>query len=159
MTDIDSSPSSAPEIELLYQEFGDWLLAYARMIDGVRAEDLVQDAFASIAHRLRRPPPVQNPRGYLVRCVQNAATKDRKTPLSLFRLFRSDTHYDRYADPDLARHIGQLPPQQRSCIALRYGHDLTIPAIAELLELHPSTVKTHLTRGLESLRRDLGHSA
>jgi RNA polymerase sigma-70 factor (ECF subfamily) len=50
------------------------------------------------------------------------------------------------------RHLDQLSAQQRTALVLRYGHDLPVPEIAEMLGVEPATAKTHLVRGLARLR-------
>ena len=51
----------------------------------------------------------------------------------------------------LAR-LGDLPAKQRAALVLRYGHDLPVPEIAEMLGVEQATAKTHLVRGLARLR-------
>ncbi len=48
--------------------------------------------------------------------------------------------------------LDQLSAQQRTALVLRYGHDLPVPEIAELLGVELATAKTHLVRGLARLR-------
>ncbi|MGE0868074.1 MAG: RNA polymerase sigma factor [Kofleriaceae bacterium] len=48
--------------------------------------------------------------------------------------------------------IENLSPQQRTALVLRYGHDLPVAEVAELLGVELATVKTHLVRGLARLR-------
>jgi RNA polymerase sigma-70 factor (ECF subfamily) len=45
-----------------------------------------------------------------------------------------------------------LSAQQRTALVLRYGHDLPVGEIAELLGVELATAKTHLVRGLARLR-------
>ncbi len=166
--DVASSPLAEPPLSMsdhprvlpddpqaLTDQFHDWLLSYARMLDVDRAEDAVQEAFAALISRQRRPPPVENARGYLVRVVQRSVTRRRRSP---FRLPASRDHYDQYPDPDLARAIASLPERQQACLALRFGHDLTIAAIAEHLELTESTVRSYLARALDRLGKLLGET-
>lgn len=65
------------------------------------------------------------------------------------------------ADSALAAHeaktallgwLGQLSPQQCAALVLRYGHDLPVGQVAELLGVELATAKTHLVRGLARLR-------
>ena len=51
----------------------------------------------------------------------------------------------------LAR-LDRLPPQQRTALVLRYGHELPVPEVAALLGVELATCKTHLVRGLARLR-------
>ena len=48
--------------------------------------------------------------------------------------------------------LDQLSAQQRTALVLRYGHDLPVGEIAELLGVELATAKTHLVRGLARLR-------
>jgi RNA polymerase sigma-70 factor, ECF subfamily len=48
--------------------------------------------------------------------------------------------------------LDDLAPQQRTALVLRYGHDLPVAEVAELLGVEHATVKTHLVRGLARLR-------
>ncbi|GEL77632.1 RNA polymerase sigma factor SigW [Tenuibacillus multivorans] len=48
-----------------------------------------------------------------------------------------------------------LPPKYRAVIVLKYVRDLPLQEIAEVLELPMGTVKTHLHRGREALRKKL----
>ncbi len=140
---------------VLSDQFHDWLLSYARMLDIDRADDAVQEAFTALISRQRRPPPVENARGYLVRVVQRHVTQRRRLR---FRLPAADDHYDSYPDPDLAMAIAGLPERQQACLALRFGHDLTIAAVAEHLDVTESTVRSYLTRALTKLAKVLGDS-
>ena len=48
--------------------------------------------------------------------------------------------------------LDDLSAQQRTALVLRYGHDLPVPEIAEMLGVELATAKTHLVRGLARLR-------
>jgi RNA polymerase sigma factor (sigma-70 family) len=52
----------------------------------------------------------------------------------------------------LLRSLDDLSPQQRTALVLRYGHDLPVPEVAQLLGVELATAKTHLVRGLARLR-------
>jgi RNA polymerase sigma-70 factor (ECF subfamily) len=52
----------------------------------------------------------------------------------------------------LMTRLDRLPPQQRTALVLRYGHDLSVPEVAALLGVGLATCKTHLVRGLARLR-------
>ncbi|MCA9674115.1 MAG: sigma-70 family RNA polymerase sigma factor [Myxococcales bacterium] len=45
-----------------------------------------------------------------------------------------------------------LPAKQRAALVLRYGHDLSVPEVAQMLGVELATAKTHLVRGLARLR-------
>lgn len=48
--------------------------------------------------------------------------------------------------------LDELSVQQRTALVLRYGHDLPVGQIAEMLGVELATAKTHLVRGLARLR-------
>ena len=48
--------------------------------------------------------------------------------------------------------LDDLSSQQRAALVLRYGHDLPVATIAEMLGVELATAKTHLVRGLARLR-------
>ncbi|MFC5713982.1 RNA polymerase sigma factor SigW [Thalassorhabdus alkalitolerans] len=56
----------------------------------------------------------------------------------------------------IQKEISYLPPKYRSAIILRYIEDLPIKQISDILDLPANTVKTHLHRGREALRKRLG---
>jgi RNA polymerase sigma-70 factor (ECF subfamily) len=53
---------------------------------------------------------------------------------------------------DLLGRMTDLSAQQRAALVLRYGHDLPVGEIAEMLGVELATAKTHLVRGLARLR-------
>jgi RNA polymerase sigma factor (sigma-70 family) len=48
--------------------------------------------------------------------------------------------------------LNTLPPRQRAAIALRYLEDMSNETIATTLNCSASTVKSHISRGLATLR-------
>lgn len=54
----------------------------------------------------------------------------------------------------LRQALGRLPRRQREALALRYLVGLSPDEVASTLDVSLGTVKTHLRRGLESLRTD-----
>jgi RNA polymerase sigma-70 factor (ECF subfamily) len=48
--------------------------------------------------------------------------------------------------------LEDLPAKQRAALVLRYGHDLSVPEVANMLGVEQATAKTHLVRGLARLR-------
>lgn len=59
---------------------------------------------------------------------------------------------DQQALGALLGRLHDLSPQQRTALVLRYGHDLPVAQVAEMLGVELATVKTHLVRGLARLR-------
>jgi RNA polymerase sigma-70 factor, ECF subfamily len=63
-----------------------------------------------------------------------------------------DSLVDQQALGALLERLDILPAQQRAALVLRYGHDMPVPEIAEMLGIGQATAKTHLVRGLARLR-------
>ncbi|MFZ4453809.1 RNA polymerase sigma factor SigW [Salibacterium aidingense] len=56
------------------------------------------------------------------------------------------------------REISGLPEKYRAAVVLRYIEDLSITEISDVLDLPENTVKTHIHRGREALRKRLGNA-
>jgi DNA-directed RNA polymerase specialized sigma24 family protein len=99
---------------------------------------------------------MENPTGYLVRVGQSAARRYRRRPVAMpDRLPQVESSFD----PRLPRALGRLSPRQRSAVVMICVHDWTYPAAAAVLGVSESTLRNHVRRGLDSLRRELGESA
>ncbi len=59
---------------------------------------------------------------------------------------------DQQALASMLGKLDGLSAQQRTALVLRYGHDLPVGEVAELLGVELATAKTHLVRGLARLR-------
>jgi RNA polymerase sigma-70 factor (ECF subfamily) len=55
---------------------------------------------------------------------------------------------------DAFARIGELPPEHRAVVVLRYLLEYTPGEIAELLDLPRGTVNSRLRRGLDRMKRD-----
>ena len=111
------------------------------------------DALAYAWERWERIGAMANPLGYLVRVGQSAARRYRRRPVAM-----PDAPGNREStfDPRLPRALEQLSARQRSAVLLICVHDWTYPAAAAALGVSESTLRNHVRRGLESLRRELG---
>ena len=71
---------------------------------------------------------------------------------------RPDVEVEAEADRGaLLAALRALPVRQRDVVACRYLLDLSEAETAAVLHLAPGTVKSHLSRGLDRLRVELGH--
>jgi DNA-directed RNA polymerase specialized sigma24 family protein len=98
-----------------------------------------------------------NPRGYLYRVGQTAASRLRRQERDRGQPSRADGPGpgDPLLDPDLERALRRLPDRQRAVVVLRFGLDLGLEDTAEMLGISASTVQRHAERGLARLRRSL----
>ena len=114
------------------------------------AEEIVQDAFATVYERWAR---IDQPGAFLRRCVVNGAKRSlRRRALARRRepeLIEGAVDHDAR---ELLDALAQLPVRQRSVIVLRFYEHMTQPEIADALDLRLGTVKSSLHRGLARLR-------
>lgn len=117
-----------------------------------RVDDAVAEALGYAYEHRARLDEMANPVGYLFR-VGQSRTRQRK-PL---RLFRSDepVHIPD-VEPRLIGALQELPDTQRVAVWLAHGCGWPHAEIAEVLDVSPSTVATHVSRGLQRLRTELG---
>lgn len=126
-------------------------LAFVMLGSQEQAEDVVHDSMAKLIERWNR---IDNPGGYLRTTVVNRA----RTLLRRRRFLRqrpvlpietSDPEVDYLADV-----LDVLTPTRRAIVTLRYFEQLTIPEIADLLDMREGTVKSRLHRSLRDLRQE-----
>lgn len=131
---------------------------------GTAAEDVAQEALVKAYRSWAKIKRSQFPRAYVHRILINhmrSASRKR----AVREVFMSDlaghpvddarTHdepADRVAERDLVRAaLAQLSEGQRQAIVLRYYCQFTEAEISEVLGVAAGTVKSRLSRGLESL--------
>jgi RNA polymerase sigma-70 factor (sigma-E family) len=137
--------------------------AYLFTGDRTVAEDVVQNALASLVASWRRLRDVANLDAYVYRSVVNAGRRWRR---------RSWTGEIPVAEPpegapaddvaagldgrtDVVDALRRLPPRQRAVLVLRYYADLTEAETAAILDCSVGTVKSQASRGLAVLRSAL----
>jgi RNA polymerase sigma factor (sigma-70 family) len=118
--------------------------------------EVAADALAYAWEQWERVEKMENPIGYLVRVGQSAARRYRRRPVVM-----PDPvpQVESSFDPRLPRALEHLSPRQRSAVVMVCVHDWTYPAAAAALGVSESTLRNHVRRGLESLRRELGENA
>ena len=150
-------------LEEMYMRFapGGIRLAYLMTGDRTVAEDLVQEAFIRFVgrlHSLRDPGAFD---AYLRRTVINLSKNYfRRRALERSDLERQanqrpPVHEERDVTEYEAMRLALLglPPRQRAAIVLRYYEDLPESQIADVLRCRPATVRSLVSRGLETLRQ------
>ena len=138
-------------------------LAYHFFNDRGRAEEIAQDVFLQLYRNL---DSIESP-SHLVHWLRQVATRrcidqmrrSRLRAVSLETIEDVETN-DRPADPLLDRKVRELiaalPETQRIIVTLRYQEDLDPSEICRIVEMPVNTVKSHLHRALQTLRRKLG---
>ncbi|MGI8867949.1 MAG: RNA polymerase sigma factor [Mycobacteriales bacterium] len=133
-------------------------LAYVLVGDWQDAEDIVLEAFTRTwAHRFRLRAP-EAAGAYARRTVVRLAWRMKGSARSArvvvgtpAELPGGDGDSDRRLD--LYRNLMDLPPDQRTAVALRFLEGLTETEAAALLGCPVGTVKSRTARGLERLRQ------
>lgn len=148
-------PSRGPETfaELFEAEYGALVRLAVLLVDDVAtAEEVVQDAFVQLH---RRWSTVEQPRGYLRRCVANGGrdVQRRRGVRRRVRLEVPESTEPAFRELDDA--LVRLPQRERTAIVLRYFEDRPETDIAEILGVRPSTVRTLVRRGIQQLRREV----
>jgi RNA polymerase sigma-70 factor (sigma-E family) len=116
------------------------------------AEDLTQDAYAKLYARFAK---VDDPHAYLRTAVVNGCrgsfrrrvVADRFLPLLVTDAATTD-------HDSLLSILDRLPARQKAAIVLKFCDRCSEAEIAETLGCRPGTVKSLLSRGLETLRQE-----
>jgi RNA polymerase sigma-70 factor (ECF subfamily) len=128
--------------------------------DRLASEEIAQDVFLQLH---KNWAAIQSP-GHLLFWLRRTATH-RAIDAARKRRAKAETSLEDSDEPTvlermhdsllssyLSRMVGTLPEKQRAAILMRYQEDMEIEEISKVLEMNASTVKTHITRGLEMLR-------
>ncbi len=120
------------------------------------AEEVAHDAFVTVYQRWDR---LDNPGGYLRRCVVNAAVRTKQRHQHGERLAAASMPGPTDAGPEPFDHtldaVHRLAPRARALVVLRYYDQLSTEEIADVLQIPPGTVKSGLHRALAQLREVL----
>ena len=141
---------------------GTSLLRFAFLLsrDAHAAEDLVQSALADTYRHWRKVKRADHPDAYVRRIVLNTYLGWRRrrwtgeTPVAAPESAGyAPDHADDVTSRDAMRQLlDGLPPRSRAVLVLRYYEDLDDNAIADLMGIAPSTVRSTAARALASLR-------
>lgn len=127
------------------------------------AEEVVQEACVRAAARWSRVRALESPGGWTYRVARNLATSSlrrrRVERRALQRLPRTEVASDDAADPDgelVRAALRALPDAQREALVLKYYLGLDGPGIAARTGRSHAAVRALLSRGVASLRLQLG---
>ncbi|MGH2688789.1 MAG: sigma-70 family RNA polymerase sigma factor, partial [Actinomycetota bacterium] len=153
------------DYDLFFREGYEAAFRLARRIvaETAEAEDVAAEAFARAYRDWARVGPLPYRQAWVLRVAANVAIdrvrheerQARITPLprSVVAASGEDEVAVRQA---LVAALRALPQRQRETVALRYLGDLTLEEVAAALGMATGTVKSHLHRGVASLRRTIG---
>lgn len=134
-----------------------WARRYARQEE---AEDVAQEALLRAWRSRDTLRRCEDFGAWLAMIVRNEAARDharmRPEPSVLvdYEIAIEDDELARVLDrAEMERAFAMLAPHERHLLHLRYGDDMTQPAIAALLEIPEGTVKVQLHRARVKLKR------
>ena len=136
-------------------------LAWHFFGDRSRAEETAQDVFLQLYRSLG---DIQSDAHLLFwlrqvttrRCIDQARrVKLKAVSLEDVELRSAEKHADPFLDRRLRESIELLPDVQRAVLTLRYQEDLDPSEICRIVGMPVNTVKSHLHRALQALRRKL----
>ncbi len=159
------------EFERLYAEHAQRLFGFLvyRTGDRALAEDLVADTFeAAYRARSRFDRRRASARTWLYAIALNLLRDQGRRQAAQARAYEratagaavegADAALERVAERDrIMRSLTGLSEQERECVALRFGADLSLKEIAAALGEPVTTVEGRLYRALRKLRDALDH--
>jgi RNA polymerase sigma-70 factor (ECF subfamily) len=124
------------------------------------AEDLAQDVFLQLYRKLESIESIEHLGFWLRRVAANLAIDWlRRAPYSstlpledTAEIAAHEPASDLLMSRELTRLLGELPPQPRAVMLLRYQEDRDVAEIAAMLDMPVNTVKSHIKRSLTALR-------
>ncbi len=139
-------------------------LALSILRDAGEAEDAVQETLLKGWRSWDSVSRRERPAAWLTRvCVNHCISRRRHLrsrgwpPLDLFEGATTNTAAGPSADLiDMDRAYRRLSLKQRAAITLNYRHGYSIEECAVFMGCRPGTVRTHVARGLSTLRKELG---
>jgi RNA polymerase sigma-70 factor (ECF subfamily) len=114
-----------------------------------------QDAVAKAWADRERIAAMDNPVGYLYRVGQTSVRRQLRWQRKV-RMPRTEPTSLPEVEPALAPALDALSPRQRTAVLLVHAFGWTLEEAAQVLGVDISTVRTHVQRGLERLRKQLG---
>ncbi|MCA1726118.1 MAG: SigE family RNA polymerase sigma factor [Actinobacteria bacterium] len=147
----------------LYERHAPDAVRLAYLLTGNRAlaEDLVQEAFVRMFGRFRDLRSADAFPWYLRRTVVNLANSHfRHAKVERTYVEREGRMPDTWAPEigsrqEMWESLQRLPERQRAAIVLRYYEDMSEAQTAEVLGCRLGTVKSLVSRGIESLRNQI----
>ena len=158
---IPTANSPIPlELGALYEAYADMIyrLALVRTRNRADAEDVLQDVFFRC---LRRQPVFrdeEHQKAWLITAAINSSKSllsraDRRHGAGAEALEFLSTEDD--TDATVYNAVMQLPDKYRTAVHLFYYEGYSVEEIGRMTETKPSTVKSHLHRARETLRKVL----
>lgn len=135
--------------------------------DGTAADDVAQDAFLAAFEQIADFRAEGTFQAWVKRIAARLYVRRWRRDARERALAQAAAQAETSEDPadgdqhgaagrlDLDGALATLPPAERLCVALCYGAGLSHSEVADALKLPLGTVKSHVKRGLDRLRRRL----
>ena len=156
-----AASGDAAAFEALYDRYRGWVLALARrhVGDDALAHDVLQETFAYLLRAFPGARLTARMKTWLYPVVTRSARDLRAKRARRAATALPDDLPARAAEAtssraDLARVLGDLAPEARDALLLRYVDDLTLAEIAEAMHVPLGTVKSRIHLALRALRED-----
>jgi RNA polymerase sigma-70 factor, ECF subfamily len=143
-------------------------LAYHFLQCRAQAEELAQDVFLALHQNLSHVESARHLVFWLRRvtsnrCIDSVRSARRRHEVPIDEMPEPSAPVV-FGDPLLGALlrslVGELTPDARMVVTLRFQEDLNMSEIAEIVDMPVNTVKSHLRRSMDTLRRklkDKGH--
>ena len=161
MKAIDDTPTGETRAvtDQVWRDLHEPLRRFCAVVVGSSdADDLAADTFLRCRDRIMSGH-VRNPRSYLFRSAVHAAQNMRRSRAREYRRTVRAAAPQLHDEPQDLRHVRDavraLSPRQRAVLYLAYWEDQTESQIADTLGLHIGTVRRHLHRAHQHLRKAL----
>ena len=142
-------------IALYYSDIFRYCLWHTK--DRQTAEDAVQETFLKVIGHFDCIAKSRKRRAYIYKVASNVCIdlwrkkSDQEIPEETAYF---DKGYEKAeADTDFLQLVDDLPADQRKIVILRFGQDLTMREIAEILDLPLRTVQSRLRSSLKKMKK------
>lgn len=126
-------------------------LAYTLLGSSAEAEEIVQDSLIEV---YRRWPEIRKPGAYL-RCTVVSRCRSALQRRKMRPLCQAEELSVSAEASELWDVLSRLSDDHRMVVVLRYYGGYSASEIAAMLEMPASTVRSHLRRGLATLKKEL----
>lgn len=162
--------------QVFFEYFFPKLMGLAcRFVDEHTAKDLVQEVFTTFWEN-KNKLDVENLQSYLFKCIQNNCLNYLKHQMVVdeyeahvrmaearlaFWSEKTDSNdvmrqvIEQNIHEIIETSVTKLPPKCREVFYLCYFHDMSHKQIAEIMNISPRTVETHIRQAIHFLRTDL----
>jgi RNA polymerase sigma-70 factor (sigma-E family) len=161
------APTRDDAVRALYERTHADMVRFAAFLTGDvhAAEDVAHEAFVRVFDAWDRIDDHDRIDAYLKSTVVNVVRSNHRRDAVASRRGASHLMLVASAEETALGHVGRervlaavaaLPLRQRACVVMRHWMRMTESEIATTLDLSVGSVRTHVKRGTEALKRTLG---